>query len=74
MAQSKVITKAAQNKYYQVLVDHILAGTNGELEARPDQLKLLTGRVSGADLIAAGCDIKWLLASGAIEELGYEPA
>jgi hypothetical protein len=70
-AQKKVITRAVEAKHYQVVVDSILAGTNGPEEARPDQLKPLKGVVSGADLVAAGCDIEWLLRVGSIEELGY---
>jgi hypothetical protein len=70
----KVVTPEVQAKYYNVLVDAILGGVNGDAEARPEQYRILKGQVSGADLVAAGADIEWLLRSGQIEELGWAPA
>jgi len=74
MAQGKVITKQVQAKYYEVLNDGILGAVQpAEGEAAPHQFNVLKGRVTGADLIAAGVDINWQIKIGNLEELGYVP-
>ena len=64
----KVITLDISAKYYEVLTDGILGSIEHINESTPQQLKVLKGRVTGADLVAAGCDIEWLVSTGQITE------
>ena len=74
-APKKIVPSRIASKYYEVLSDGILGAMQpSEGEATPNQFHVLKGRVSGADLIAAGVDIEWQLKIGYIEELGYSLA
>lgn len=59
------------SRRYQILVDKILIPYKLEGQARVGQDGYLEGIVSEADLIAAGCNIQYLVDMGHIVEAGF---
>lgn len=72
MAVKKAITREVRESLYQINTDGILgAKPRADGENIPSDYAVLRGQVTGADLVAAGVDIEWLLNTGQITKLGF---